>query len=193
MTRRTRRQPRTSRPGNHGGFTLVELIPVLLVLTIVVGTAVPSVGGFLGWSRSRDAVAQIVALAQYAKSKAAGDAKSYKLTANGTSCWLEVQQGEAFQRVTDDDLADEVGLPDGASVEFVPSANRGAGSAAAVNAASTDVAAAGANDGVIFYPDGRTSSGVIRYTTPTGIPLLLGCPSPAESFRALTAQEAQRL
>jgi Tfp pilus assembly protein FimT len=191
MTRRTR-QPRTSRTSHSGGFTLVELILVLLVLTIVVGMAVPSVSGFLGWSRSRDAVSQIVALAQYAKSKAAADAKSYKLTANGTSCWLEVQQGEAFQRVTDDDLAEEIGLPDGASVEFVPGKN-GSGSVAAVNAASTDVAAQGANDGVIFYPDGRTSAGVIRYTTPTGIPILFASPSPAESFRAMTAQEAQRL
>src|SRR6476620_9764924 len=53
------------------GFTLIELILVMLLLTIIVGTAMPSVRGFLGWSRSRDAIAQIIAMTQYAKSKAA--------------------------------------------------------------------------------------------------------------------------
>src|SRR3954466_12330939 len=163
------RQPRTNR---LGGFTLIELILVMLLLTIIVGTAIPLVRGFLGWSRSRDTVAQIVAMTQYARSKAAADAKTYKLGANGTTCWLEVQEGETFNRVEGDDLADMIEVPDGALVEFVPSANRN-GNTAGISSASSAYASQSSSataaqmpsDGILFYPDGRTSSGVIRYTS----------------------------
>jgi prepilin-type N-terminal cleavage/methylation domain-containing protein len=185
MTRRTQ-QPRRPR---HGGFTLIELILVMLLLTIIVGTAVPSVKGYLGWSRSRDSISLVVSLTQYARSKSAADAKAYKLCADGTTCWLEVQLGENFQRVTDE-LGEPVIVPEGASVEFMPGANR---NAPAVNVASTDAAALSANDGIVFYPDGRVSSGLIRYTSPAGVQSYLASPSPAESFRVMPPQEAQRL
>lgn len=161
----------------------------MLLLCIIVGTAMPSVSGFLGWSRSRDAITQIVSLTQYARSKSATDAKAYKLRADGTTCWLEVQQGEAFQRVTDE-LGEAVAVPDGAAVEFMPGNNR---KTPAVNAASTDAAAMSPTDGIVFYPDGRTSSGVIRYTSPAGVQSWLASPSPSESFRVMSPQEAQRL
>src|SRR4051794_6916852 len=92
MAGRPLRQLRGNRLG--GGFTLIELILVMLLLTIIVGTAMPMLSGFLPWARSRDAVANLVALAQYARSKAATDAKVYRLGADGASCWVEVQDGE---------------------------------------------------------------------------------------------------
>ena len=197
-----RSKPRTTaRP--DGGFTLIELVLVLLLLTIIVGTAIPSVKGFLGWSRSRDTIAQIVAMSQYARSKAAAEAKTYKLGADGTTCWLEVQEGETFNRVENDELAAAIEVPDGAAVEFVPStnANNTAGIASSSSASayasqqssSASSAALTARDGILFYPDGRTSPGAIRYTSPAGIPSILGSPSPSESFRVMSAQEAQRL
>ena len=161
----------------------------MLLLCIIVGTAVPSVSGFLGWSRSRDSISQIVAITQYARSKSAAEAKAYKLRADGTTCWLEVQQGETFQRV-EDDLGEPVTVPDGASVEFMPGNNR---NTPAASSASTDAAATSATDGIVFYPDGRTSSGVIRYTSPAGVQSWLASPSPSESFRVMAPQEAQRL
>jgi prepilin-type N-terminal cleavage/methylation domain-containing protein len=180
-----------------GGFTLIELILVMLLLTIIVGTSMPSLTGFLGWSGSRDAVEQIVAMTQYAKSKAATDAKTYKLTVNGTSCWLEVQEGEVFNRVENDDLAKQIDVPEGAIVEFVPNTNNNNNPANSMSSPTSYAAQSGtplmANDGILFYPDGRTSPGVIRYTSPAGAAVLLASPSPSESFRVMSAQEAQRL
>jgi hypothetical protein len=101
-----------------------------------------------------------------------------------------VQVGETYQRVTDE-LGDAVTVPDKASVEFRPgNANR---NATAMNTPSTDVAARSAMDGIVFYPDGRTSSGGIRYRSPAGIESWLASPSPSESFRVMPMQEAQRL
>ena len=197
--KRSQRQPRTTtRPD---GFTLIELVLVLLLLTIIVGTAIPSLKGFLGWSRSRDTIAQIVAMSQYARSKAATEAKTYKLGADGTTCWLEVQEGETFNRVENDELAAAIEVPDGAVVEFVPSTNTNntvgissSSSAYASQQSSSGASAAlMARDGILFSPDGRTSAGAIRYTSPAGIPSILGSPSPSESFRVMSAQEAQRL
>jgi prepilin-type N-terminal cleavage/methylation domain-containing protein len=194
----SRPKPRTARL--DGGFTLIELVLVLLLLTIIVGTAIPSVKGFLGWSRSRDTIAQIVAMSQYARSKAATEAKTYKLGADGTTCWLEVQEGEAFNRVENDELAAPIEVPEGAVVEFVPSTktNNTAGitsssTYAAQQSSSAASAALTARDGILFYPDGRTSPGAIRYTSPAGVPSILASPSPSESFRVMSAQEAQRL
>jgi prepilin-type N-terminal cleavage/methylation domain-containing protein len=195
MTRSPRRHLHPTRPD---GFTLIELILVMLLLTIIIGTAMPSVRGFLGWSRSRDSVAQIIAMTQYARSKAAADAKTYKLGANGATCWLEVQEGEVFNRVDGDDLARIIEVPDGASVEFVPSLNSNTANTPSSSPPSSSYAAQSgaaliANDGIFFYPDGRTSPGTIRYTSPAGVPLILGSPSPSESFRVMSQQEAQRL
>jgi prepilin-type N-terminal cleavage/methylation domain-containing protein len=194
MTSRRFRQPRADRPG---GFTLIELILVMLLLTIIIGTAMPSLRGFLGWSRSRDAVAQILAMTQYARSKAVTDAKTYKFGADGTTCWLEVQEGETFTRVDNDELAAMLEVPAGAVVEFVPSLNNNTGvnisSSSSYGSQSTGAAQPVVTDGILFYPDGRTSPGVIRYTSPAGVPLLMGSPSPSESFRVMSSQEAQRL
>jgi prepilin-type N-terminal cleavage/methylation domain-containing protein len=178
--------PRQSR-GNRldGGFTLIELILVMLVLTIIVGTAMPKLAGFLPWARSRDTVAKLVAIAQYARSKAATDAKVYRLAVDGSSCWLEVQEGESFQRVTDE-LAEPVEVPDGGSITIVPGANN-------ASTSNTSVTPLAPTDGVIFNPDGSTSHSFLRYTAPDGHPTLLGSPSPTETFRALAPEEAQRL
>jgi hypothetical protein len=47
--------------------------------------------------------------------------------------------------------------------------------------------------GVSFYPDGRTDMALIRLTGEVGRVTLLGCPSPAESFRVMSAEEAGSL
>src|SRR5689334_7809781 len=79
-----------------GGFTLLELVLVMLLLTIIVATAMPSLRGFTGWSRMRDGVSQVVSLAQYARARSAAEAAVYKLNVSGRAYWLSVQEGEQF-------------------------------------------------------------------------------------------------
>ena len=52
------------------GFTLVELILVLMVLTVMVSIVAPSLRGFGVGRQSSDAATQILSLAQWARAQA---------------------------------------------------------------------------------------------------------------------------
>src|SRR4051812_14899563 len=90
------RQHRT--PGSLHGFTLLELVIVMLVLAILTGIMVPALRGFLVSSRARDASTQILSLTQYARARAAADSTIYRLNfdlVNG-AYWLTVQDQGTF-------------------------------------------------------------------------------------------------
>jgi prepilin-type N-terminal cleavage/methylation domain-containing protein len=184
------RKPAHVRHRRHqrGGFTLLELVLVMLLLTIIVGTAMPSLRGFTGWSKTRDAVSQVVALAQYARARAASEAVVYKLNVSGNTYWLTVQTGEVFGPVQSD-LGETFELPEGAKIELVPAAGGMRMTATTMAPTPTPTPM----DGILFYPDGRTGTSLLRIIAPDGRPTLLGSPSPAEPFRVLSAEEAAQL
>src|SRR4051794_29061496 len=100
------------------GFTLIELVLVMLLLVILMAIMVPEVRGFLAGSRQRDAVTQVVALTQWARARSAADAKVYKLNTDGASCWITRQEGLAFVDVQND-FGQRFSLPEGAHAEVV--------------------------------------------------------------------------
>jgi prepilin-type N-terminal cleavage/methylation domain-containing protein len=177
-----------SRPSSHPaarGFTLLELVVVLLMLTIILALAVPTLRGFVANSKERDAIAQLVALAQFAKARSAADAKAYRLNLEGASYSLTVQEGEAFVPLGND-FGRTFELPAGMRVEAMPSAQPRAGGAATGGSMANAAY-------VTFYPEGRTDTALFRLTDATGKATMLGCPSPAESFRVVSPEEAARL
>ncbi len=168
--------PAQPRPAKARGFTLLELVLVMMLLAVMLAVAAPSLRGFTAGSRSRDAVTQVVALAQFAKSRAATDSKVYRLNVDGTSYWLTMQEGESFIP-TGTDFGQTFSLPAGMRVELVPAiANR-----------TFDPT------GISFYPDGRSDTAVFRLTDADEKITLLACPSPAESFRVVSSAEAAQL
>ena len=147
----------------------------MLLLTVVLGMAVPSLRGFAAASRARDAQAQLVALAQYAKARAAAESRVYRLNADGDTYWLTVQDGDEFVP-TGTDMGRTFTLPPDTRVELD----------------STDPDAV--TGGIDFHPDGR--SGTVRLQLidqRTGVVTTIACLSPAEPFRVLSAEEAMRL
>ena len=154
----------------------MEMILVMVLLAVMLAVAVPSIRGFASGQRSRDTVVQLVATAQWAKAHAASEAKMVRLNVAGSSFWLTAQQGQTYERIPGE-FGEPITLPPGAKVEIVPTAG------------SKQVDASG----VSFYPDGRTDTAVIRVTGESGRVTLVACPSPAESFRVVSAEEASRL
>ena len=62
-----------TRRTHHGkvrGFTLLELILVMVILSTVLAMAAPSLSGFFGSRQTHDTAAQILALTQLARSQA---------------------------------------------------------------------------------------------------------------------------
>lgn len=153
-------------------FTLLELVVVMLLLTVILGMAVPSLRGFAGASRARDAQAQLVAIAQYARARAAAESRVYRLNTDGESYWLTVQEGEDFTS-TGTDMGRSFSLPPDTRVELD----------------STDSDAA--PGGIDFHPDGRTDTGRLRLIDErAGRTTTIASLSPAEPFRVLSHEEA---
>ena len=154
-----------------GGFTLLELVVVMLLLTVILGMAVPSLRGFAAGSRARDAASQLVSLAQWAKARAAADSRVYRLNLDENTYWFTMQEGDEFIP-TGTDFGREFTLPPNLRLELV----------------STTPTA------LDFHPDGRTETVQVRLTDDkTGKVTVIASPSPAEPFRVLSAEEVARL
>jgi prepilin-type N-terminal cleavage/methylation domain-containing protein len=175
------RQLRRHRPR---GFTLLELVLVMVVLAIALAITVPSLRGFLAGSRARDAVSQIVSLAQYARARAAADATVYRLNVDGAAYWLTAQQGEAFVPVGTE-FGKRFELPAGTKVKLVPTG--------ASATSLTELQDPFDPTGIPFYADGRTGPGLIQVSEPDGTVTLIASVSPTDSFRVVTPEEAARL
>ena len=173
-----------ARAASPPAYTLLELVMVMATLCVVVAVAVPSLRGFLAGSRARDAVSQIVSLAQYARARAAADATVYRLNVDGAAYWLTAQQGEAFVPVATE-FGKRFQLPAGTTVKLIPTG------AAATSA--TDAQDPFDPTGIPFYADGRTGPGLVQLTEPDGTVTLIASVSPTDSFRVVTPEEAARL
>ena len=146
----------------RGGFTLLELVLVMLLVSLLMGLAAPSLRGFLVGRKSADAAAQVLALAHYARTQAVSTGASYRLnvdTGEGTY-WLTVQKAGDFR-----DLGTEFGrrfcLPDRIEARWLPSPN-------------------GLREYIEFRPDGRTEAGMLQLVDRDGQVFEIGCRSETE-------------
>lgn len=162
------------RMDHHLGFTLIELILVMVILCTVLGMAGPSLRSFFSQRQVEDAAASILALAQFAKSQAVCEGRTYRLNLDprDSRYWLTVQDQGAFQ-----DLGTEWGR-----VFLLPPE---------VTLKVWDLEL----DGLIYYAEfsslGRTTPGTIQLISPKGDVLSLACRSATESFAIWEGKELQ--
>ncbi|MHC4330298.1 MAG: pilus assembly FimT family protein, partial [Planctomycetota bacterium] len=87
--------------GRSGGFTLLELILVMVILSTVLAMAAPSLRGFFASRQTHDTAAQILALTQLARSQAISGGVVYRLNfdTRQRTYWLTAQQAGAFEEL----------------------------------------------------------------------------------------------
>lgn len=184
---------RGNRGGRSAGFTLLEMILVMVVITIVLSMAAPSLNGF---ARSRpifDISAQLVTLADYARSQAVAEGRVYRLNLDTESgrFWLTVQAGGAFES-----LGQEIGrvfrLPEETRAEWIEPPARTAGPnlpgfSLTGGAGSPDQKESAGNDYIEFYPDGSVEPAVLRLTDRRNNRLDIVCPSPMDRFQVISS------
>lgn len=136
------------------GFTLIELVVVLTIITIALGMAAPSLRGWSDGAKLRDAVDTFIATTQYARSQAILTASEYRITidATGTTYSLDPQSGDAGQMTE---------LP----VNFYVS-----------------ILSGGENGAIVFYPDSRCTPAAIVFTSAKGAQATVAASFPASSF-----------
>jgi prepilin-type N-terminal cleavage/methylation domain-containing protein len=83
------------------GFTLLELILVMVILSTVLAMAAPSLRGFFGSRKTHDEAAQLLALTQYARSQAISEGIIYRLNVdtNKRTYWLTSQHAGVFEHL----------------------------------------------------------------------------------------------
>lgn len=153
------------RRAQSAGFTLLELVLVMVVFCTVMAIAAPSLRGFWGSSETRNAAVQLLALTQWARSAAITEGYLYRLNIDAASgeYWLTVQQEEEFVP-----LGSEIGriytVPEAARVEL----SRLDGSS---------------GNWITFHPSGRLEPATIRIIDRRNEEILISSPSPTEAFQ----------
>jgi prepilin-type N-terminal cleavage/methylation domain-containing protein len=81
-----------NRPRAHSGFTLLELILVLLILAVAAAMVVPSLSNFALGRSTENTAQQILNLALYARSQCVSEARTYHMNFDTTAgqIWLTV-------------------------------------------------------------------------------------------------------
>jgi len=147
------------------GFTLLELILVMVILSTVLALAAPSLRGFFASRQIHDAAAQILSLIQLAGSEAASQGTTYRLnfdTAEGMY-WLTARQGGSFDKLGTE-FGRQFSLPRDTTVELT--------------GASRDARL----DYIAFGPEGTFTPATITLTDRRGEKMRLVCPSATEPF-----------
>ena len=178
------------------GFTLIELVLVLLIISVVMAITAPSLSHFINGRKTSNAANDLIALARHGRSKAISEGRSYRLTVDTTQkkFWLEAQEGANFSELGTD-LGQHHAFPDGTTVQWKDAPN------AAVNApanTSTNVptnaqanplaknaANAPANQSIIFYPDGRSDAATLTVTGSAGDEIELGALAESEPWHVI--------
>ena len=146
------------------GFTLIELMVTLAVLSVLIGIAIPSFNEFSLSSRLRSYGTSLVASAQLARSEAIKRSKSVTLCAssNGTSCsgswdqgWIVLQGGTVLHRQQALASGYQITSGDVSSITFTPS---GVGATQATLRICRSTPSAGSQERVVtISATGRTT------------------------------------
>jgi len=167
------RSPRgAARWQSAAGFTLLELILVMVIVCAVLGMSAASLRGFFRARQTAEAAGQIVALTQYARTKSVAEGRTYRLNLDAQSgtYWLTAQTGGGFMAIPSE-FGRVFSLPEGSTAHWET---------------PDDMDTVG---WIPFHPDGRTEETKLRLTGKRGEALDVICSSPAEQFRVVSAAE----
>src|SRR4051812_47878819 len=116
-------------------FTLLELIMVMLVVTIALGVAAPTLRGFLAGSKTKNCALEMVAMARWARTQSISEGRVYRIAFQQKNVTMMFQDQSQFTPSTAD-LGEAIVVPDNVEMSVQP-------------------ATGGTADHIDFYPDGH--------------------------------------
>jgi type II secretion system protein H len=161
-----RRRPRQS------GFTLLELVLVMLIITIVLGMAAPSMRGWRRATNLKGAAEDFITVTRYARVQAVSSGSIHRVVLEPASgrYYVTVQSGQNFVAMDSNLSSGTVPSDFHAQWADQQSAERGY---------------------VEFQPNGRAQAARVRFSSDFGEQVEVECASPAESFRMVDPTEVR--
>ncbi len=156
------------------GFTLLEMILVMLIICTLLAITAPSLRGFFASRQTKNAAEQILALTKYANSQAVAEGRIYCLN-------FDIREGDYWITVRDQglyrDLGTEMGrrfsLPRDTTIELDGIPNE-------VNPWAYYIE---------FDATGRCQPGRIRLVNRREEVITIICPTPTEQYYITTAED----
>lgn len=101
------------------GFTLLELILVMIILCTVLGMATPSLRGFFSSRQIKDIGEQMVALTQYAKTQSVYRSQYYRMNfdLDKRKYWLSALEKSEYKRL-ENDFGSKFTIPADIEIDF---------------------------------------------------------------------------
>jgi type II secretion system protein H len=166
----------------RGGFTLIELVLVLLLLSVIASIVVPPMRNFARGRKLGDAARDVVAATNYARSQAIAEGTTYRLyfDLNNRQFWLAARTTDSFQPPRTD-WGQRFTLADGLRMEVDIQALQTAQTPAALQQqqqSKSDLY-------VEFRPTGRIDTGTIRLSDEDGYVKEIVCESPTELYHII--------
>jgi prepilin-type N-terminal cleavage/methylation domain-containing protein len=163
---------RRIQPVSYKGFTLLELVLVMVILSTVLAMAAPSLRGFFASRQTQDAAAQILSLTQLARSRAVCEGTAYRLNLDDKQgeYWLTSQQSGAFEKLKTD-FGQVFTLPKDTVLEL---------EGVEQDQSETFIA---------FTPQGTTTAATIRLIDRRGQAVVITCPAATESFHIVIGEQ----
>ncbi len=150
------------------GFTLLELVLVLAILTVVMALIAPSLQGFAAGRSGKNLATNLIALTNYARTQSVTEGRAYRLNFDpaARTFFLTYESGATFQ-APEGDFGQPVQIAQGLSVETtIPQLDDG--------------------QYVTFRSDGRTDAASIRITDRFSSTVEVACLSATETYKVVS-------
>ena len=152
------------------GFTLLELIGVLMIIALLMAIMAPSLRGFAASRQTVEGAAQIVALMAHARDMAVNEGGAYRFNLDPqlSSYWLTRQESANYIGVKG--LFGQIfSLPGDVTAQWLDEHGNVV-----------------ARKQVSFYPTGRVEPAILHLTGRDGKVAMVRCDAPTETYRVQT-------
>jgi type II secretion system protein H len=156
------------RRATHSGFTLLELVLVMVIMATAMAVAAPSIRGWSRGSDLRNIADRFLTLARLARTNAITKGRIYRIEMDTDTqkFQLKVLNGEAWEN--EPRFPEAFALPEGGRIQYT----------ARLDAYQPEL------EGPVidYYPTGRTRAGKVIFSDGKGYVIELLCNSPTEDY-----------
>jgi len=167
----------------EAGFTLLELILVMVIISTILAMAAPSLRGFFSSRKAHDAAANILSLIRFARSQAITEGHTYRLNFDSVKgvYWLTSDAEGAFDKLSIE-FGREFDLPEDTAITIEKDDDKGKETKYDKEDQETYIA---------FFSQGMAETGTITLTDRSGEEIKITSPSPAEPYRIVKSEETE--